>query len=183
MKNFPTIINGKEYWISRSVATAGFIFTEDQGIRVLANKRGKGCPDEVGKWCCPCGYLDFDETIEQACCREIKEETNLTVSPSLLNLFSVDDNPKSAHQNITFSFWSYSRKYSYQTITGAYSELNEVDDVLWISLDELDKYEWAFSHKYLIMKVALWNIKELPEETKRRFEKQLKERNILGTDA
>lgn len=26
MKNFPVKVNGKEYWISRSVAAVGFVF-------------------------------------------------------------------------------------------------------------------------------------------------------------
>lgn len=184
MKNFPVIIDNKEYWISRSMAVAGFIFTTDQGLRVLAIKRGKGCPDEVGKWCCPCGYLDYDETLEFACKREIKEETNLSVSTSLLHLFRIDSDPKSNRQNVTLSYWSYKDTYYGQTVTGEFGEPDEVDDVEWIGLEELDQYDWAFGHKYLIMEVAVkYLYYRLSEATLRRFEEQLKERNILGTDA
>jgi len=171
MKNFPVVINEKEYWISRSIAVCGIIFAIDSGIRVLACKRGKGCPDEVGKWNCPCGYLDYDETLEEACRREIKEETNLTVDPSLLYIDHINDDPKDNKQNVTVVYWSFKNSYTYQTVTGEGSEPDEVDDVEWISLDELDKYEWAFNHKYLIMQVALDRIyKYLSDETKRRFE-------------
>ena len=129
MKNFPVNINDKEYWISRSAAVAGFIFTEDNGLRVLAVKRSENCPDEVGKWCCPCGYVDYDETVEEACSREIKEETNLTVSPNLLTFSHIDSTPQ-GKQNIIISYCSYSVNYAEQTI---YPNDNESEDVEWIS--------------------------------------------------
>ena len=68
MKNFPvkvsedTIVDGenmkgKTFWVSPSMAAACFIFFEHYGeVYVLANRRGTGCPDNVGLWCCPCGY-------------------------------------------------------------------------------------------------------------------------------
>jgi ADP-ribose pyrophosphatase YjhB (NUDIX family) len=184
MRNFPVKIGDNEYWISRSVSVEGFIFTLDNGIRVLANKRGKGCPNNVGKWNCPCGYLDYDETLKKACCREIKEETNLTVSPSLLNFFTIDSTPKGKSQNISVSYWSYRPGYAGQTITGEAAEPDEVDDVEWISLDELDKYDWAFEHNYTIMKVSLMYLRPiLSDETIRRFSNKLKERNLLETNA
>ena len=146
MKNFSVTINNVEYWISRSVAVCGIIFAIDSGIRVLACKRGKGCPDEIGKWNCPCGYLDYDETAEQACIREIKEETNLIIDSSLLNFLEVDSIPNKGRQNVTITYWSFKPSYAYQTVTGEGAEPDEVDDVEWISLDELDKYDWAFGH-------------------------------------
>lgn len=151
MNNFPVNIDGKEYWISRSVATVGFIFTEDNGFRVLAVKRGKGCPDEVGKWCCPCGYLEWDETLRDCCAREIKEETNLTVNRQKLFFWSINDDPKEAHQNITIRYVSFSKGYAGQTLTAAYSEPDEVDDIKWIGFDELGNYDWVFGHLDLIL--------------------------------
>ena len=180
MKNFPVQIDGKEYWISRSVAVCGFIFTEDQGLRILAIKRGKGCPDNIGKWCCPCGYIDYDETLLQACMREIKEETDLTVDPSSLNFSHIDSDPKANRQNITISYWSFKSSYAGQTVTGAFADKDEVDDVEWISIGELNKYEWAFNHDCLIMRVALNTLYPmLSKETKRRFKDILKERDFL----
>lgn len=151
MNNFPVNVDGKEYWISRSVATVGFIFTKDNGFRILAVKRGKGCPDEVGKWCCPCGYLEWDETLAEGCAREIKEETNLTVNPNSLNFWSFHDDPKEPHQNITFRFVSFNKSYAGQTISPIGSEPDEVEDIEWIRFDELGKYDWAFGHLQLIL--------------------------------
>lgn len=184
MNNFPVKVDGKEYWISRSLSVEGFIFTSDNGIRVLANKRGKGCPNNVGKWNCPCGYLDYNETLEQACIREIKEETNLSVDLSFLQFYVINSEPKGNSQNVSVSYWSFKPSYAYQTVTGEGAEPDEVDDVEWISLDKLDNYDWAFEHDYMIMQVSLRYLRTLlPKETIRRFEDKLKERNLLKIDA
>ena len=181
MRNFPVTINGEEFWVSRSVSVEGFIFTTDNGFRVLANKRGKNCPNNVGKWNCPCGYLDYDETVAQACMREIKEETNLKIDPSLLNFLWYDSIPKGKTQNVSFAFWSFSRKYAGQTITGECADEGEVEDVEWIGLDELDKYDWAFGHNYTIMKIALKEFRlSLPIAIIRRFEQQLREHSLVN---
>ena len=105
MKNFPVDYEGKTYWISRSVAVAGFIFRKDDGgnLLVLVNKRGPGCPDNVGKWVCPCGYLDYGETLKQAIVREIHEETGVTIPISILRLVRIDDVPE-GRQNVTIEF-------------------------------------------------------------------------------
>ena len=155
MKNFPVKIDDKEYWISRSLATVGFIFTEDNGFRILAVKRGPGCPDEVGKWCCPCGYLDYDETLKECCSREIKEETNLTVVPQLLIYWSINDDPKENRQNVTVRYVSFSETYAGQTIHSGNSEPDEVEDIKWIGLDEIGNYDWAFGHLQLILDCVL----------------------------
>ena len=159
MKNFPVIIEGKEFWISRSIATCGVIFTIDNGFRVLAVKRGKGCPNEVGKWCCPCGYLDYNETIKEACIREVKEETNLSLDRTIVYKWFVNDDPNDDNQNITVGFYSVSNRYAEQTITGAFGEKDEVDDVEWIALDEIGNYNWAFNHKNRIIEFALTHLR------------------------
>lgn len=155
MKNFPIEHEGRIYWISRAVAVVGFIFTVDNGLRVLANKRGKDCPDYQGYWNCPCGYLDFDETAKEACCREIAEETNLYVSPKDLHLYGINDDPHVEHQNITFRYWAFNvDSYKGQTIYAKGKEQDEVEDVEWIAIEDLDKYKFAFGQKDIIKEIV-----------------------------
>lgn len=178
MNNFPIEHEGKTYWISRAICVVGFIFCYDDGLRILANKRGKGTPDFQGYWNVPCGYLDFDETISEACCREIAEETNLIVNPNALKLLSINDNPKlDTRQNVTFRYWTYSPTlYKGQTIYAKGAEVDEVEDVKWIRIDELDQYDWAFNHEELIIVVALGQLKEhLSLATQRKLLKRLDE--------
>lgn len=156
MKNFPIKYNGKIYWISRAVAVVGYIFTSKDGhLCVLANKRGKGCPNYQGYWNVPCGYLDFDETTKEACIREIYEETNLEVKESYLHFFSVEDNPtKDDNQNVCFRYWSYDVNYGTQQIFAKGAEEDEVEEVKWIPIEELDNYDFAFNQKETLISIV-----------------------------
>jgi 8-oxo-dGTP diphosphatase len=49
-------------------------FCHDGQGNYLFAKRGAGARDEHGKWDCGGGGLEFDETVEEALIREIKEE-------------------------------------------------------------------------------------------------------------
>ena len=81
MKNFEIEHEGKKYWISRSMATVVYVFAFiGEEVYVLANKRGPGLPTNVGKWNCPSGYLDFDETLEECAVREVFEETGYKIT-------------------------------------------------------------------------------------------------------
>ena len=47
------------------------------GPRVLLGRRARG--RYAGLWCVPCGYVEWDEEIRAAACRELIEETGLEV--------------------------------------------------------------------------------------------------------
>lgn len=153
MKNFPVDYEGKTYWISRSVAVAGFIFRRDDdgNLLVLVNKRGPGCPDNVGKWVCPCGYLDYGETLKQAIVREIHEETGVTIPISILRLVRIDDVPE-GRQNVTIEFIADASVLTPEcvTLSKEFCEKDEVDEVMWMPVANIDEYEWAFNHDKLI---------------------------------
>lgn len=160
MKNFPVIDDktGREYWISRSVAVLGIVIgTDIYGTKyILAEQRGIGTPDPeyIGKWCLPCGYLDFDETCKQAVAREIVEETGVNIPSESFELIEINDIPSSdKRQNITFRFKTDLKGYiSDFELTNRFSETNEVMDIKWIPLTEIDNYKWAFNHDKIIKK-------------------------------
>ena len=160
MKNFPIIDKetGREYWISRSVAVLGIVIGQDiYGTKyILAEQRGIGTPDPeyVGKWCLPCGYLDFDETCKQAISREVREETGINVHPKNFKLIEINDNPHDdKRQNITFRFKTELEGYINDfELTDKFSETNEVMDIKWIDLKEINNYKWAFNHEKIIKK-------------------------------
>lgn len=59
--------DGKEYWISRSTVVIPIVFHYNKRtgkISTLLEKRGPAV-SHSGEWCCPCGYLDWDETFEE----------------------------------------------------------------------------------------------------------------------
>ena len=50
MQNFPVKVEDKEYWISRSVAVVGFIFTKiNNEYYVLGSQRGTGADGRAGQ--------------------------------------------------------------------------------------------------------------------------------------
>lgn len=154
LKNFPTIIDGQTYWISRSVAVVGFVFARiNKDLCILANKRGEGTPDFQGKWNVPCGYLDFNETGEEGCVREIFEETGVKINPEDMTFIQVNTDPvHSNRQNVSLRYRTYipSKELKNIEFTTKNSESNEVDDVKWIPIKNIDDYEWAFNHDDLI---------------------------------
>ena len=165
MKNFPVIDKNteREYWISRSIAVVVFVFAKDVfgETYILAEQRGKGTPDPeyVGKYCVPCGYLDFDETCAQAAQRELIEETGLNFPVKDFKLVSINDIPESdKRQNVTFRYVINSNvpiEDLCKLFTTKNSEKDEVESIKFIKLSNIDNYEWAFNHQKLIKEISL----------------------------
>lgn len=164
MKNFSIILDGtgREFWISRSIAAVACILAKDLrgNVYVLAVQRGEGTPDPeyVGAYCMPCGYLDFDETIKEAAQREVKEETGITFPISDFKLVNINDNPNSdKRQNVTFRFLVKSDvpiEDLGKLITTKNAEKDEVLDVTFIKLSEINNFRWAFNHEELIKEIS-----------------------------
>lgn len=158
MKNHPLINpeTGKEEWISRAIAVLGIVIGIDKnGVKyVLAEQRGTGTPDPeyIGCWCLPCGYLDYDENIHQAVAREVLEETGVNIHSDNFILFYINDDPFSdKRQNVTFRFKTELEGYINDwELTDKFSESNEVSDIKWIDLREVNSYKWAFNHEKII---------------------------------
>ena len=152
MKNFEFEHDGKKYWYSRSICTVALLFATDATGKwyVLANKRGL---DEKHKWNCPAGYLDFEETIAECATREVYEETGLKISPDILHLVFINDNPKEIRQNVTFRYVGLLNEKVEdlsKQLNSSHSENNEVEEIKFIPVEDIDNYEWAFNHDNLI---------------------------------
>lgn len=149
MKNFPIIHEGKEIWISRSVAVTAFVISLHKGEwYTLINKRGEGTPDFQGYYNFPCGYLDYDETTLEAAIREVREETGVDLKDTDYVFAGFSDDPKKEHQNVTFRylFVDLNGDLTKQRLTNKYSEPNEVEDIKWVRVLNLDNYKLAFNH-------------------------------------
>lgn len=168
---------GKVYWHSRSLAVTGVIMASDgEDFYFLLERRGIGCPDNVGKLCSVCGYLNWDETRVDALKRETYEETGLKVSDDqILEFETIDDPKRDAKQNIVTR---YLIACKYEDLQKALTdgtintdtksrggEENEVSEFVLLSLSEIDALEsedFAFGHKEMIHEI-LESIKELRE--------------------
>lgn len=175
-KNFQvTTKYGKSYWISRSVAVHGMILAknfETKEIYILLEKRGPKCPDEIGKWADICGYIDWDETLQDALKREIYEETGLYLD-DLKTLYicqtGIDDSidgENAVKQNITIR---YKILVDYKEIKslldsgeinintksrgGEDGEVSEIKLLKLTDSDPVDEKQFAFNHGKLINEI------------------------------
>ena len=172
MPNFTNIHNeevttttGKKIWNSRSVAVSATILAQCRGVVYVAiGKRGKGCPDKVGFWNLPCGYLDFNETAGDAAKRELWEEIGLDVDDVILKSidsesyftdpWNVNSKPTESRQNVSLRFGSWIHVEELPVLKpGNCSEPDEVEDAKWVHVAEIQngKYSFAFGHDQVIL--------------------------------
>lgn len=134
-------------FLSRSVAVVVRVI---KGEQVLLVKRGTSVSD-TDKWCMPCGYLDYDETLKEAAMRELYEETGYITNPDDFIMKSVDDNPSSNLQNISFVFNIDFDKL--KTDNKWQMDLYEVTDMGFFSKKHSEGMEFAFNHKDLTFNI------------------------------
>lgn len=65
---------GRIVYVNPAVGVAVIVF---QGDQILLGRRIGG--PYAGKWCIPCGYVEWGEEVRQAAAREFEEETGLQV--------------------------------------------------------------------------------------------------------
>lgn len=170
MKNFKVTAkeDGEEYWISRAHAVVGIVYTIYEGrIYFLVSKRGPGCPDNVGKWACTCGYLDWGETRKDAVRRELYEELGLDLSwmpdEDIKHFCTIDDPSRDARENIVsrylikvnynkFHKMLESGKINNDTKSRG-GEENEVSEIRFVIEEDLDDYNWAFNHGEILKEI------------------------------
>lgn len=147
--------DGRELWLSRSVAVTVTVLAEFQGMPyVLINQRGPGLPDAVGLWNMPCGYLDYDESTGEAALREVWEECGVNLSAlregalaDYLDLpWDINSRPDPGKQNVTIHHALVTRVAALPAVSDAHNEPFETTAIAWTPLPELQNFEFAFNH-------------------------------------
>ncbi len=154
MKNQKISTPEGDVWNSRSVSTEGYVLTTDDNgdYYILVCKRGKG-GSHPGLWNVPSGYLDWGETIDQCCLREIFEETGIDITKEYYSkkLYSIDSGKRVYRQNVVFKYiiqvLGLPEEYN---ITDEYSEENEVEECKWLKLVDYKTVDWAFNQKDVV---------------------------------
>ena len=147
---------GKVRWISRSMAVVVVILLNKE--KVLLVKRGKKVKAS-GKWCVPCGYLDWNENAKECAIREIWEETGLDITKCKISTDHLDkpydivtDPSMNYSQDIAIHFGANIESDVEPFITTKNAEPGESDDVKWVSLSDVSQYQMAFNHQERIKK-------------------------------
>lgn len=139
-------------WGSRSIAVVHIIYCNVNDVmHMLITKRSDTMPDEPGKWCFPCGYLDWNETIEEAAIRETIEETTFDIrqinAKSLITsniIIGIDSKPRYIRQNVSVKVLSLLDMDFLPTL----SITDETSDVMWATGDDMLtlQNDFAFGH-------------------------------------
>lgn len=87
------------YYLQRKLSAAALI--EQEGKLLLLQRAH---PPWQGYWNLPAGYLEVDETPEQAVIREVLEETGLEIEPvRMLGNYTFEDDPRGNGLLVVFS--------------------------------------------------------------------------------
>lgn len=102
-------------------------------------------PPFQGKLALPGGFVDIGETTEEACIREVFEETNINVK--IIKLIGVFSSPKRDPRGHNISI-----AYLCEPLTESENPLAKDDatDLKIVTLKEIDSIELAFDHKDII---------------------------------
>jgi 8-oxo-dGTP pyrophosphatase MutT (NUDIX family) len=157
---FKCLLKGKEIWHSRSVATGVVILMQnpdkDGDYFVLLEKRSEKM-DHPLLWCFPCGYLDWDEELEDSTLREVWEETGLYLPDyekyklyKTKDPFYIGSELKNYRQNVHL-FYGYVYIYNTTMISDLIMDTKELSDIRWVSISNLSNYNFAFDHDKRIM--------------------------------
>ncbi len=114
------------------------VFRKNEGkTEILLIRRGH-YPFE-GMWALPGGFLDMDETLEEAILRELEEETGLKgVSLQQLHTFSeINRDPRG--RTISVTFYGVAIDIGTKVKGG-----DDAEEARWFSVDDLP--ELAFDH-------------------------------------
>ena len=142
--------NGNDVWISRSNVVIPIVFkmNEETGdIFTLVEKRGSAV-SHTGEWCCPCGYIDWDETLEEACHREVKEETGLDLDMNKIIFVNVDTNIYTKNQTIDhwYMCWADGKDFDLSKV----ETKDEILDLKWLKVAKVElKRKFFFEKLYM----------------------------------
>ncbi|KXK26883.1 MAG: Bifunctional NMN adenylyltransferase/Nudix hydrolase [candidate division WS6 bacterium OLB20] len=104
----------------------------------------RGADPYKDHWALPGGYMEYDETSEQAARRELQEETGL--SADRLTLLGVFDDPaRHPQQRVSVAY--------YGTATGRLSPADDALETMFFPLDKLPE-KLAFDHATMITQLG-----------------------------
>ena len=154
----------KTVFSGRFCAVAGFVYAIVNGkYSILANLRGPGTPDYQGCWNAVCGFLERYENSKEGIAREILEECGFQIDTDDLKVIHIETEPEECNNgNVTIRHHAFLGKIIPHYVKREGGEENEVDNIKWIPLDEIDNYKWAFNHRKTVELYA-------PKKWKRRF--------------
>ena len=155
--------DGQVVFIPRPTGVSLFVdsIDNDGDFCVLTNLRGQRTNDNKGKWNVPAGFLEWDESGERAAQRECEEECGISVPIEEIKQVETSTDPKENRQHVIFRYYAVvGSEYMNKKLTDKDSEEDEVRDIKWIKLRELDNYEFAWNMRESIVRIFATAVKD-----------------------
>lgn len=99
-------------------------------------------PDK-GKWDLPGGFIDPNETAQEAACREIKEELGLSLQPSDLHFVTTAPNHY-GYKNVPYRTMDLFFECELTSNTLTIKAQDEIKELLWVKTSEIDLTQIGF---------------------------------------
>ena len=133
-------------WYRNSSPTVGCTFVRDG--RALATRRG--IEPEKGRLDVPGGFLGAGEDPIEGLKREIDEELGVTIDVAVTDCVSMV-----AHTYGDEGDYVLAIGFIAALVSGEPSASDDVDEILWVSLEELDQLDFAWPHDRELVRAAL----------------------------
>lgn len=133
------------------VVLLALVIHNDQAY-VLCNKRGNSTSEYKDMWNLPSGYLEFNEDTIDASIRETREECGIIIPRELVKEVEHSSDPKNNRQNIIFRHIAIlPEEYYYKPLKAENND--EVSEIRWLTLSEIDSFEFAWNQKATIHRI------------------------------
>lgn len=115
------------------LSVAAIVF--DTQSRVLLVQRGQ--PPAEGLWSIPGGKVHYGESLENACKREVMEETGIDIEPG--PLVEIIERITEGFHYVILDYRAYTTAKTEQPPTP--TAASDVKDARWVTLSELEHYD------------------------------------------
>ncbi len=120
-------------------AAVAIVFTfEDKVLFTVRNVE----PDK-GKWDLPGGFIDPNETAEEAACREIKEELGIEISTSELKYITTSPN-NYLYKNVPYRTMDIFYECPLKSDVISINAEDEIQELIWVKRSEIDLNQIGF---------------------------------------
>jgi NAD+ diphosphatase len=120
-------------------AAVALVFTfEDKVLFTVRNVD----PDK-GKWDLPGGFIDPNETAEEAACREIREELGLDLQPSDLKYVTTSPN-NYLYKNVPYRTMDIFYECALQSDLINVAAKDEIQELVWVKRSEINLEKIGF---------------------------------------
>ncbi|MCX8155191.1 MAG: NUDIX hydrolase [Verrucomicrobiae bacterium] len=120
-----------------------------QALQILLVRRAN--PPYAGHWAFPGGFVDMEESLEASACRELKEETGLTVQPQALHQLGAFGQPgRDPRERVISVVFIHLTGASAQAIEAG----SDAAEAAWF--DALHPPALAFDHAKILAAALAW---------------------------